>query len=465
MLKKIFLFLVFILLFNTFHTKAGELEFGWNLVNESGKINDMEFMPDDNYFILGTNVDLQIRKSETGEEIKKYPLGVSEIEFTPDSSKLILLRHFEDSTVRIQKYSLEEMNLINEIIVPKDTDTEGLDIFASNLQLKSMVVDPIRNNIYIIRKRQGYLSGGKQFIQTKIIVYDYETMSEVKELLLTSNETEEYTECLSVSKDGQYLSSISSGKSKLKVWDLNSFEMISDYDICNSQSGNDTWGTSTYVKFSELKADNIYFSGHFEHWKNDNTHYGMFNYNIREGNVIDSTFGVGEKMIGYGYFDFFDNEKRIVKTGSGLIKILNNDTKEIELILQVNSVGDQFKQWNTKVIFSTNTELFIGMAGDYFSSGKYLTDNSTKDIFENEITLYPNPATELASLQINTDTPGIYSLTLNDVNGIEVQKIFTGFLDIGESSFEINTIELVPGAYLIQLKSDSYSETYKLIKE
>ncbi len=86
---KRFLILIALLL-ASMSLHAGELVFHWNTMADS-KIYDMEFMPDNDYFILCTANDIQIRKTEDGEIFKTYQFGATEIEFTPDSSKILLV--------------------------------------------------------------------------------------------------------------------------------------------------------------------------------------------------------------------------------------------------------------------------------------------------------------------------------------------------------------------------------------
>ena len=51
--------------------QAGELVFHWNKMAES-KIYDMEFMPDNDYFVVVTANEFQVRRTEDGEIFKTY---------------------------------------------------------------------------------------------------------------------------------------------------------------------------------------------------------------------------------------------------------------------------------------------------------------------------------------------------------------------------------------------------------
>ena len=67
MKKVLFLFLILIaLLLASISLHAGELVFHWNTMAES-KIYDMEFMPDNDYFVIVTANEFQVRRTEDGE--------------------------------------------------------------------------------------------------------------------------------------------------------------------------------------------------------------------------------------------------------------------------------------------------------------------------------------------------------------------------------------------------------------
>jgi hypothetical protein len=98
--------------------------------------------------------------------------------------------------------------------------------------------------------------------------------------------------------------------------------------------------------------------------------------------------------------------------------------------------------------FSANTELLL--IGSTLSS----------DISEKTLKLYPNPVTDILNVEteLKSDT---YELIVNDINGrllIREEKIQNG------NGLTLNLEDLVPGLYLLQLKTDQGTVFGKFIK-
>jgi WD40 repeat protein len=163
------IFLTLLLLINTVKLSSQTLAFKWNLTNQSGEIYDMQFMPDNNYFILCTDTDFQIRNTETGELVQTYPFGGSTFEFTPDSSKIILIppeAGGEDK--KLQLRNINDMSLIREYIIPPDSND-------FNLSFRELKVDPVRPFVYVIYRKTKRM-GIYYYHTSKVQIYNYETM-------------------------------------------------------------------------------------------------------------------------------------------------------------------------------------------------------------------------------------------------------------------------------------------------
>lgn len=297
--------LLLILMFSANNLYADQLYLEWSFYDHTIRNYDIELMPDEDFFILATDKDVQIRKTETGEEVKTYPIPAKDIEFTPDSNRIILIQPWDGKNPKIQIRDVEDFSLKGEYVAPEDVDLEGYDFTDYYLKYRSLIVDPIRPYIYLIRERGGHVLGGGYLMLNKILIYNYETMEEVKELDFVSSKNKEFINFLAVSADGKYLSSIGDGKTQIKTWDLDNHKLLNSYDVCKSSSGNDIWGSPTCLKFSN-NSENIYFSGDFKHWEDDDNHRGIFIYNIDDNKIIDSTFGIGNLRVRGGYFEFFE---------------------------------------------------------------------------------------------------------------------------------------------------------------
>ncbi|HPI21362.1 MAG TPA: hypothetical protein PKY56_13435, partial [Candidatus Kapabacteria bacterium] len=107
-MKKIVLLVA--LLLASITLQAGELVFHWNKINES-KIFDMELMPDNDYFVVVTANEFQVRRTEDGEIFKTYPkmedYSQYDIEFTPDSNYLIMSYGWV-----IEKRNVEDLSIV-----------------------------------------------------------------------------------------------------------------------------------------------------------------------------------------------------------------------------------------------------------------------------------------------------------------------------------------------------------------
>ena len=74
MKPKVFVSLLIVLVFISISQLfSGDIQFLWSKSLDSGVVYDLEFMPDNNYFIMGTTYSTQIRETATGNIIKSYP--------------------------------------------------------------------------------------------------------------------------------------------------------------------------------------------------------------------------------------------------------------------------------------------------------------------------------------------------------------------------------------------------------
>ena len=240
MLKKlVFLTITASLLF-FYTTYPQELNLKWHHINETGKINDMELIPDHNTFLVTTEFELQIRSTETGEVLETYPYGSRDLELTPDSTKLI---SYNRDTLFIR--NLDDFSLINSYVLPEG-DEHSVHSF------RDLVVDPIRPYIYVIHE---LYSTYPEYLHCYVLIFNYETMELVKDITPEGLEVR-YSKILAISNDGKYLVDVTSVNSKLVVWDLDTREVYRELQLCPYMEVFD--GNPTCVKFSQLDNDKIY---------------------------------------------------------------------------------------------------------------------------------------------------------------------------------------------------------------
>ncbi|MFL5762890.1 MAG: agmatine deiminase family protein [Bacteroidia bacterium] len=76
---------------------------------------------------------------------------------------------------------------------------------------------------------------------------------------------------------------------------------------------------------------------------------------------------------------------------------------------------------------------------------------------------YPNPSHGITCIPVNFGKNTSGSLKLFDMLGKEVQTIYSGDFQQGSKNFFVNGLEIVPGAYLIELETNEGKITQKLM--
>jgi hypothetical protein len=77
------------------------------------------------------------------------------------------------------------------------------------------------------------------------------------------------------------------------------------------------------------------------------------------------------------------------------------------------------------------------------------------------VKLYPNPATDKATLLLDITQAGLVKATVLDINGRIVKEIFTGELTTGTKSIDFTTSELSGGIYLISINASNKQRILK----
>ena len=447
-MKKFFLsfysFLLLALLF-CYTAYSGVMNFGWSKNCETGIILDMEFMPDNNYFIMATENTIDIRSTATGELVKTYPISVSQIEFPHDSTKIITIQ-----STRIQLRNLSDMSIIKEFISPNDEDSVNY-----RRSYYDLVIDPKKPYLYSINRSYRI---SDWFKYSRIHIINSETMEYVDELLVPNGDSL-ILEYIAVSKDGKYIAGINGYNSILNVWSLETKQNIRAFRL-NPQPDkyNGISGIPKCIKFSELNSENIYYSGNFPQFKSDGYHNGLFKFSILENRIIDSTFGTKPLIIFQGNFTSFDNGIRLITvTGDGYLRVINQLSNEIEykkyIRMQLMGCWDIIRK-------TRYSNTFIGYAGNLFSMGIY---DSTIGVEEQQAAiLYPNPTTGLVNIQTSCTEPGL-KLEIYDSAG-NLSVVSNPKL-AGNNSIMIDMTTYSAGAYIIKIYCNTQISTYKIIKE
>ena len=77
--------------------------------------------------------------------------------------------------------------------------------------------------------------------------------------------------------------------------------------------------------------------------------------------------------------------------------------------------------------------------------------------------VFPNPASAITCIPISSSEKVEISLRLLDVLGREVQSVFTGSVPVGRSNYFFHAYQLLPGTYILEMRSDNGIETQKIM--
>ena len=106
-------------------------------------------------------------------------------------------------------------------------------------------------------------------------------------------------------------------------------------------------------------------------------------------------------------------------------------------------------------------------ASNYFRIIKNCPDtqsNAGDPVNEKFIKLFPNPATSIINLSYNIFEEGIIEIALFDVFGKQLSLIVKEKKGIGNYSFEFNTEKLIPGNYMLHMKTSKYTKSIPFTK-
>jgi len=94
------------------------------------------------------------------------------------------------------------------------------------------------------------------------------------------------------------------------------------------------------------------------------------------------------------------------------------------------------------------------------------TDSKLTNPFmeQKAISIYPNPAKNQATVELNLDAAGTVNLNLTDMTGKKIQVILNNDTKVaGLHQIQVDTSKLLPGIYYCTLYNDDLISTQKLI--
>lgn len=129
----------------------------------------------------------------------------------------------------------------------------------------------------------------------------------------------------------------------------------------------------------------------------------------------------------------------------------------------------------TSTFYKNNTEYDSQLVeawgnGAYVNQDKYIWSDAISGISTlpsqtNHINVFPNPASEKATITINLSTTQQVNVTVVDITGKQVMVLMNELLPAGIHTFNATTKNLAKGLYFVKLNSNNAQATQKLIVE
>ena len=417
--------LVTVVLLSVRSLNSAEIIPVWN-TTVNGDIQDIEFMPGGNQFMLTTGLgEIQIRDSENGELVRSHT-DMSNLfmngyfEFTPDSTRVVMA-----ISGLMQLIDIQSFERIKYFAFGPDSIAKGFS---------DIVLDPIRPLAYVTLKGWEKTSGSDK-PRCKVQVYNYETMQLVKDL--TPYGEDEYT-AIEVSHDGKYLATLNDNKAYLKVWNLETMELVINEPLYDPNSTD--WCRAEDIYFSKIDNNAIYISGYFTKKINSQDIYppSIYKFNITtkvKTLILPNDIYGGFKMI------FLDNEERVFNSTNGVISVINLEGNKVEYH------GDPENVYKTIVRYNNKSKYFIGASNNDLSKFLYDSQSSVENITEDEIIISPNPTNSIVNINLNC-LENQTSYQINNTAGI---LIYQNTIPIGSESLQIDFTPYPAGVYFLTL--------------
>lgn len=440
-----------------------------NLWKQGGWVNDFELLRGEDQFIMIAGLEgsgaVEIRKTLTGELVKSFPLPTAsyfnQIEITPDSNRIVITTGGDKvNKPTIELRSIENFELIKMLDIKMDADSVDKAGQPYYYVFKDIVIDPTKPYVYAFITKTNYY-GDDDLDRTWLKVYNYETMQEVKDLTPIGFE-KELMKCMDVSDDGRFLAVLNEGKSYLKIWNTETFELLIDKQLYDEKIDNQKDYSCEVgdIEFSSIDTDLIYISGGFpnkEKQENpDYNYFGLYKYKITNDNFYKDYLGPNPYM----KFLLFDNEERVL-LGTGTFVVYNQKTNKQEIYI----VDDIKYPTGFGNLFSEKYNYFLGISSGTVSEFRYDSQTIIKNKYEDEIIISPNPTTNRLNINLNSDGFEYTRLSIVDLLGNEVGLIEEGLLNTSNYQKEYDVSDFPVGTYFIRLEIGNEVVTKQFIKE
>jgi hypothetical protein len=255
---------------------------------------------------------------------------------------------------------------------------------------------------------------------------------------------------INVSNDGKYFASINEGEAYLKVWDLETMEVIRNVQLYD-ESTSDNWCEPKDIQFSKLNNDMIYYSGKFPNKKI----FALTKYNVIDNKIINNYFEFNSP----GVFLLFNSENYVIRLQGINILIGNLTTNEAEKSIK----GTIEIPLGKNLIFTD--ELFLGSSSNLIGAIRFDNQSVINSTNQKEIIISPNPTTNTININLNSNGFEYIRLSIVDLLGNEVGFIEEGLMNTSSYQKEYDVSDLPPSMYFIRLEIGKEVVTKQFIKE
>ena len=384
---------------------------------KTDNIMAIKISPDSKLIVTDCNKPLNVKFFDiiNGSLIKSYPEETSAI-------------YSKDGTLFITKKK-------NTIIIRK-TDTWEI--------VKTITADTLGDpcpNVMDISIDNKLIANPASYFGLQI--FDVETGKKIKQLVSNDPKNQSYIGFAKFNPEGTQI--YFSGNGTL-VYDINNDSIIYRYD----------------EEIPIFSPDNVHFANMGFDGSKYPTKRWLSYYDRITKNLITKIYPAGAYDFGCSFNFCFSPDGKYVITasmeGDGLVEIwdINTGIRKYVYKLPVST--------RSAIACSNDNNFVITSSGIYlFLLGQKYT--SVEDNTEIVTTLSPNPTTGIVKIDFVLKISEIVNFSLSDNSGRLIYTNNLGLLELGNNSYSYNTSSLASGIYFITLQSNTFSQTYKLVKE
>ena len=388
-------------------------------VQPEGSIYVTKFSPDNRFVVVDCITNVRMYNISDGTLYKEF---VNESTSTYSKDGSILITNAKDTIVIRSTANYE---------ITKKIATHGLDgLGYSTFQIYDMSISPDNRYVACACYRKG------------IKIYDINTG-----MLYKTIDNFPFDNKVSPVPSGFTVDFNSDGTKLLFSGDWSILYDLANGSILKMYEG-------TYPKYS---PDNIHFANLFYEYDGPTVHYYLRIYDL------SNTTPLFTIPMGTGTFDFcYSPDGIYIVTGSSSygkynVEIWDANSGQKKYVYSLPEYNYTSVAWSNdgKNISAINGYLYL------------LRHNYTSVLDKNLLvtTVYPNPSTGTVKIDFNLQNTELVTFRITDNIGTNINTTNLGLIESGYNSYSHNISALSSGVYFITLQSNSFSQTYKLVKK